>query len=80
VNIKEKEMHVEGKVCSTCKGSGHDPKGRPVVKMIQFNADKHEPYASNEEFEQRRYHKTIAQGSGCPACCGLGVINMVVAS
>jgi RecJ-like exonuclease len=71
-------MVVEGKVCPTCKGTGHDHKGQPVVKMVPFT-DKHEAYVSNEEFGQRRYHKTIAQGSGCLTCGGIGMVNMEVA-
>ena len=51
------------KVCSCCKGTGHDKASRPVVK---FEPEK------QDDGSIKRVHKTLKQGSGCLSCLGLG--------
>jgi len=54
------------KVCTTCKGFGHDKGGRPVVKFEDI------PPEEREADGPVRRHKTLKQGSGCITCLGVG--------
>lgn len=58
-----KFMHVQGKkinlnTCPDCKGSGHTEATRPIM----------------QEHADAPKLRTVALGSGCPRCKGLGVL------
>ena len=57
--------------CPTCKGTGHDKGGRPEIRRVPFDVYEHNAYISGE-YDQKQYHVTQKQGSGCLTCCGVG--------
>lgn len=72
-------MDIRAKTCTKCNGTGHDKGGMPVVKMIPFDPNVHTPYIKHDQPippEQKRYHQTIKQGSGCMACGGVGYVEL----
>jgi RecJ-like exonuclease len=69
-------MAITAKTCPRCEGTGHDKKGEPIVKMVPFDPKVHKSYIDGEH-DQRRYHQTIKQGSGCLMCGGIGYIELV---
>ena len=71
-------MDIQAKTCPKCEGTGHDKGGEPVVKMVPFDPYEHNAYISYDG-EQKRYHQTIKQGSGCLMCGGVGFIELEVA-
>ena len=53
-------------VCKDCNGTGHDKQSRPEVKLSKY---------TDEQGRERIKHETLAQGSGCLTCLGLGVVT-----
>ena len=52
-------------ICKECKGSGHDPGGRPIIKLTAYVDD---------DGCKRTRHVTKSVGSGCLTCLGRGVV------
>ncbi len=50
--------------CKACNGTGHTKKTRPEVSF-EWGKDE-------KTGEERRFHVTKSQGSGCPLCHGVG--------
>ena len=57
---------MKRKTCESCKGSGHDKKGRPIIKFEQYTKD---------DGTTARRHVTVKQGSGCITCGGIGYVQ-----
>lgn len=71
-------MEIMAQTCERCEGTGHDKGGMPRVEMVPFSKKEgHRKYTTSEH-EQRRYHSTIKQGSGCIACGGVGYVELRV--
>lgn len=68
---------LQAKTCPKCNGSGHDHNGQPIIKKVPFDEAKHTKYV-DAELEQKHYHQTIKQGSGCMACLGRGFVSVEV--
>lgn len=66
--LKERLM---SKTCSACQGSGHDKAGRPVVKLEKTEIQKFDE-SGQVIVVQGQKHITLAQGSGCINCRGIG--------